>query len=66
MKLQHSLLMMKMNSSYLSPVFRHRYSTEAGAEARSAFGSEAFRTMEQTRQSQSGGALELDDRVKTK
>ena len=29
-------------------------------------GSEAFRTMEQTWESQSGGALESDDKVKTK
>ena len=29
-------------------------------------GSEAFRTMEQTWESQSGGALESDDTVKTK
>ena len=34
--------------------------------ARSAAGSEAFRTMEQTWESQSGGALEWDDMVKTK
>ena len=34
--------------------------------ARRVVGSEAFRTMEQTWESQSGGALELDDMVKTK
>jgi hypothetical protein len=33
---------------------------------RCVLGSEAFRTMEQTWESQSGGALESDDTVKTK
>jgi len=35
-------------------------------QTRRVLGSEAFRTMEQTWKSQSGGALESDDRVKTK
>jgi len=33
-------------------------------QTRCVLGSEAFRTMEQTWESQSGGALELDDRVR--
>jgi hypothetical protein len=35
-------------------------------QTRGVLGSEAFRTMEQAWKSQSGGALELDDMVKTK
>jgi len=38
----------------------------SGRRTRCVSGSEASRTMEQTWQSQAGGALESDDRVKTK